>query len=47
MGFALNLYFQNFQVAGILAYGLVFAAIMLVVEAVALQPWERRANAWR
>lgn len=47
VGFALNLYFQNFQVAGILAYGLVFAAIMLVVEAVALQPWERRANAWR
>ena len=47
VGFELNLYFQNFQVAGILAYGLVFAAIMLVVEAVALQPWERRANAWR
>lgn len=47
VGFALNLYFQNFQVAGILAYGLVFAAIMLVVEAAALQPWERRANAWR
>jgi NitT/TauT family transport system permease protein len=47
VGFALNLYFQNFEVAGILAYGLIFAAIMLVVEAALLQPWERRANAWR
>ena len=47
VGFELNLQFQNFNVAGILAYGLSFAAIMLVVEATLLQPWERRANAWR
>jgi NitT/TauT family transport system permease protein len=47
VGFALNLFFQNFNVAGVLAYGLVFAAVMLLVEAAALQPWERRANAWR
>ena len=47
VGFALNLRFQNFDVAGILAYGLGFAAIMLTVETVLLQPWERRANAWR
>jgi NitT/TauT family transport system permease protein len=47
VGFVLNLYFQNFQVAGILAYGLVFAAIMLCAESALLQPWERRANAWR
>jgi NitT/TauT family transport system permease protein len=47
VGFVLNLYFQNFNVAGILAYGLAFAAIMLTVEAVLLRPWERRANAWR
>ena len=32
VGFALNLYFQNFDVTGILAYGLAFAAIMLLVE---------------
>jgi NitT/TauT family transport system permease protein len=32
IGFVLNLYFQNFDVVGILAYGLTFAAIMLVVE---------------
>lgn len=47
VGFALDLLFQNFDVAGILAYGLGFAAIMLAVETTLLQPWERRANAWR
>jgi NitT/TauT family transport system permease protein len=47
IGFILNLYFQNFDVTGILAYGLTFAAIMLVVETTLLQPWERLTNAWR
>lgn len=47
VGFALNLFFQSFNVAGILAYGFAFAAIMLIVETSFLQPWERRANAWR
>ncbi len=47
VGYALNLYFQNFDVTGILAYGLAFAALMLLVEAVILQPLERRATAWR
>lgn len=47
IGFILNLYFQNFDVTGILAYGLIFAAIMLVIEVALLQPWERRVNAWR
>ena len=47
VGFALNLFFQNFDVTGILAYGLGFALLMLLIEAAALQPWERRANAWR
>jgi NitT/TauT family transport system permease protein len=47
VGYALNLYFQNFDVAGILAYGLAFAAIMLAIETILLRPWERRAHAWR
>jgi NitT/TauT family transport system permease protein len=47
VGYVLNLYFQNFDVTGILAYGLSFAGIMLVVEAAILQPLERRAGAWR
>lgn len=47
VGFALNLAFQSFDVATILAYGLGFAALMLLIEVLILQPWERRANAWR
>ncbi|HKM62140.1 MAG TPA: ABC transporter permease subunit [Acidisphaera sp.] len=47
IGFVLNSAFQNFDVTAILAYGLAFAVIMLVVEAGVLQPLERRARAWR
>ncbi len=47
VGYALNLFFQNFDVTGILAYGLSFAGLMLLVEAAVLQPLERRANGWR
>ena len=47
VGYALNLYFQDFDVAGILAYGLGFAILMLLIESLILQPWEQRANAWR
>ncbi len=47
VGFTLNLFFQSFDVAGILAYGLAFAAIMLLLETAILQPLERRVNAWR
>ncbi len=47
VGYQLNLLFQNFDVAGILAYGLCFAGLMLLVEAALLRPFERRANAWR
>ena len=47
VGFVLNFYFQSCNVAAILAYGLVSAAIMLCAESALLQPWERRANAWR
>jgi NitT/TauT family transport system permease protein len=47
VGFELNLLFQSFDVAGIIAYGLVFGLVMLALEMVALQPLERRANAWR
>jgi NitT/TauT family transport system permease protein len=47
VGFVLNLYFQSFNVTGILTYGISFAALMLIVEAALLRPWERHANAWR
>lgn len=47
VGFALDELFQTFNVPGILAYGFVFAALMLVVESFLLRPWENRVNAWR
>ncbi len=47
VGFELNLFFQNFDVTGIVAYGGVFSMLMLLTEAFLLQPLERRANAWR
>ncbi len=47
VGFELNMLFQSFDVAGIIAYGLVFALLMLGLESLALRPLERRANAWR
>jgi NitT/TauT family transport system permease protein len=47
VGYALNLYFQNFDVTGILSYGLSFAGLMLTVESAVLQPLEKRASAWR
>jgi NitT/TauT family transport system permease protein len=47
VGFQLHLFFQLFDVAGILAYSLAFVLIMLVVEYAVLQPLERSANRWR
>lgn len=47
IGFQLNMFFQFFDIAGILAYTLVFAAIVLIVEAAALRPLERRLTRWR
>lgn len=47
VGFELHTRFQLFDVAGLLAYSFAFAAVMLAVEAFAMQPVERRARAWR
>lgn len=47
VGFAINLAFQSFDVTGIIAYGLVFAAVMLAMETAVLQPLERRFTRWR
>jgi NitT/TauT family transport system permease protein len=47
VGFELNVFFQAFDVAGVLAYGFSFAAIVLLIETAILQPWERHVNAWR
>jgi NitT/TauT family transport system permease protein len=47
VGFQLHLYFQLFDVTGILAYSLSFILIMLFIEYGFLQPLERRINRWR
>jgi len=47
VGFQIYLYFQIFEVAGILAYTLAFVAIMLMIELVVVQPVEQHASRWR
>jgi NitT/TauT family transport system permease protein len=47
VGFQIYLYFQLFEVAAILAYTLSFVAIMLAIEILLVQPFERYATRWR
>ena len=47
VGYQLNVFFQLFDIPGILAYTLAFAAVVLVVEAWVLRPLERRLTGWR
>ena len=47
IGFQIQLQFQLFDVTGVLAWALAFMAVMLLVEVMVLQPWERRATRWR
>ena len=47
VGFQIHLYFQLFDVTGILAYSLAFVLVMLVIEYAVLQPMEGAANRWR
>ncbi len=47
IGFELHLFFQVFDVTGILAYSLAFILVMLTIEYGLLQPIERKVNRWR
>lgn len=47
VGFEINLFFQLFDVAAILAYALAFVAVMLFIELVVVQPLERSSTRWR
>ncbi|MCW8905185.1 ABC transporter permease [Sedimenticola sp.] len=47
VGFQLHLYFQLFDVTGILAYSLAFIVIIWGIEQGLIRPWERRVNRWR
>lgn len=47
VGYQLNIAFQLFDVAMILAYALAFIVVVQIIEMVLLQPLEARANRWR
>ena len=47
VGFEIRRFFNFFDIAGILAYTLVFVAVILAVEALLLKPLDRRISKWR
>jgi NitT/TauT family transport system permease protein len=47
VGFEINMAFQLFDVPLLLAYALPFTAIMLVIETLLVQPFERHVSRWR
>jgi len=47
VGFEINVAFQLFDVSLLLAYALPFTAIMLLIETLAVQPFERHVSRWR
>jgi NitT/TauT family transport system permease protein len=47
IGFQIHFYFQLFDVAMVLVYALSFIGVMLLVEALILQPAEGRVRRWR
>jgi NitT/TauT family transport system permease protein len=47
VGFEMGIAFQLFDVTRIIAYALVFVAVMLAIEALLVQPLERHVSRWR
>ena len=47
MGYQLHLYFQLFDVAGILAYTVAFIAVIQLIELLILKPIDQHAQRWR
>jgi NitT/TauT family transport system permease protein len=47
MGYQLHLFFQLFNVAGILAYTIAFVAVIQLIETFMLKPLDRHARRWR
>ncbi len=47
VGFQIHLFFQLFDVGMVLIYALSFIAVMLAIEWLVLQPWERSVRRWR
>jgi NitT/TauT family transport system permease protein len=47
VGFQINLFFQFFDVASILAYTIAFVVVIQLIEWLLLRPLELKANRWR
>jgi len=47
VGFRINVFFQFFDMEGILAYTVVFIAVVLVIEYGLMRPLERKVSGWR
>jgi len=47
VGFEIGVAFQLFDTPRLLAYSLTFAAVVLVIETLLVQPFEARATRWR
>ena len=47
VGFEIGIAFQLFDVTRILAYALSFTAVVLIIETILVQPFERHAARWR
>ena len=47
VGFQLGTFFQYFDIRGVLAYTLAFAAVVYLVEGLLLRPLDRRFARWR
>lgn len=47
VGFQINFYFAQFDLARILVYTLSFMVIVGLIEALVIKPWENHARAWR
>jgi NitT/TauT family transport system permease protein len=47
VGFELSVFFQFFDITSILAYTLVFAAVVMAIEAGIMRPLEQRLTRWR
>jgi NitT/TauT family transport system permease protein len=47
VGYQLYVYFQQFDVATILAYAVGFILVVQAIELGLIEPWERRAARWR
>jgi NitT/TauT family transport system permease protein len=47
VGFQIRTFFNYFDIAGILAYSLVFIGVVIAIETFLLQPLDRRLGRWR